>query len=161
MGLKEITAGTKTALPIAMRYIEAGEDKTPAFEIAFEFEQDGKKFTLPKQLWLTEKALEYTIKTLAILNFSENDQFDPKDGVMVDKNVIDWNKEVQIVVVREVNPESGTDYPKISYVNELSGSGFKTGTPETLKNTLGALGFKAKYIAEKSKHRPKSGPIPF
>jgi hypothetical protein len=43
----------------------------------------------------------------------------------IDANVLDLNKELSITVELERNDRDGKDYPRIRWVNELGGAGFK------------------------------------
>lgn len=154
MSYKEITSGNKTAKALAARFIEAGEKKSLAIEVSFEFEEPstGTKERLAWQGWLTPNAIENTLRTLTeVLEFNGNETHDA-NGVLTDPNVLNFTKEVQLVVGRETNPNNDKEYPKVKFVNNFSGSSkFQGATPDVLKNKLGAIGFKAAYLAAKQK----------
>lgn len=161
MSFKDITAGTKIGKATAARFIHAGEKQTPAIEVSFEFEEPstGTRERLAWQGWLTttgknggKGALEGTMETLVErLGFNGNESFDEKTGVLTDPHVLNWKKEVQLVIEMEVNPNDSKSYPKIKWVNNLGGSMFEGCTPELIKNQLGAMGFKAAFLAAKQK----------
>jgi hypothetical protein len=65
----------------------------------------------------SEKATERTMNTLELFGFVTYRAADLALGR--DANVLDLEKEVEIVVVHETN-ESGKTFPKVQYVNDLN-----------------------------------------
>ena len=66
---------------------------------------------------------EITIDALLVCGLSTDDLTQLADGV--DSKVLDTEKLVSITVELERNTNDGKDYPKIAWVNELGGGGFK------------------------------------
>lgn len=148
MGYKDITAGDKVAKPLGARFIKSKKG-TMAIEVSFEFVEPstGTPERLSYTGWITKDALPYTMETLVnVLKFNGNETTD-SSGVLTDPNAMAYGKEVKIVVALDTNPENGKTYPKIQYVNSLGGSAYQGCEPETIKSSLGALGFKAAYLA--------------
>ncbi len=154
MGFKDITAGNKTAKPIAARFIKA-KTGTLGMEVAFKFVENGQDERLNWVGWLSSGAIENTMKTLVdVLGYNGNDAVDA-NGVLVDPKALDYLKEVSLVVELErYQGQDGTEKssPKIKFVNKLGGSQFENCTPEVIKNDLHALGFKAAFLAARQSH---------
>lgn len=153
MSYKDISAGDKVARAVGARFIKAGTG-TVGLEVAFDFEENGNIERLMWVAWLSEKALQNSMKTLVdVLGFNGNDQCDD-NGILMDPVALDYKKQVKLVVDfeegkdKQGNP-TGKSYPRIKWVNNLGGSSFSGCTPESIKNDLGALGFKAAFLAAK------------
>ena len=155
MAYKDITAGTKTAKPIAARFITS-KNGNHALEVCFQFEETSThtQERLYWQGWLSQKALENTMKTLVeVLGFNGNDSVD-SNGVLTDPDALSYGKDVSIVVEMEsytTDDGQTKQAPKIKWVNKLSGSSFSGCNPEIIKNDLNAVGFKAAFLAAKQK----------
>ena len=79
------------------------------------------------------------------------------NGNYTDPKFLDYKREVKLVV--EGEEYEGKIYPKIKWVNALGGSAFAGCSPEIVKNELGAIGFKAAFLAAKQA-TAQSGPQP-
>ena len=139
MGIKDITAGTKKAKPIAARFIETDKG-TPGIEVAFEF--DNERLTWVG--WMTEKAQERSVKILVeVLGWNGSEAVDA-EGVFTDPKAFSFGKDVEVVV--ELETYEGKTYPKIKWVNNLGGgSQFSGAAPTKIKS----LGLKALFLAAK------------
>lgn len=164
MGLKNITPGRKTAKPVGARFIKSGKKETPAIEVEFEFEEPstGERERLTWQGWLTENSEKRTYETLAnVIGSNGNIEAMNDDGHFTDPKFVDRNREVSLVVeLEEAKNEDGSTkvnektgevqlWPRIKWVNNIGGSMYANVTPEVAKSSLGALGFKAKFLAAK------------
>ena len=160
MGYKDITAGDKKGKVVAARFIQSPKTQTMGFEVAFEFEEPstGAFERLNWVGWLSERAIENTMDTLVnVLGFNGNDETNA-DGTLKDENAL--NKETEVRLVVEIEQYNEKSYPKIKWVNKLSGSNFGSLAPETLKANLDKLGFKAAFLATKSQQKQDSN-VPF
>jgi len=156
MSYKDVVAGTKTAKPFAARFIKA-KTGTLGMEVAFKFiekKQDGSSSEerLNWVAWLSDKAIDNSLKTLVeVLGYNGNDSVDA-NGMLTDPNALVWDREVSLVVeIEDYTKQDGTtgQSPKIKWVNKLGGSSFGACTPESIKNDLGAMNFRAAFLAAK------------
>lgn len=146
MGLKDIQAGKKVAKALKARFAKAGTG-TDMIEVLFGFQENGVTERLAWQGWLSPNALERTMRTLVeVLGFNGNEANDPETHELTDPKALDWDREVELVVEIEENPNSGKFYPRIKWVNKLGGSAFEGVAPEIVKT--GA--FKAAFLAAKA-----------
>ena len=90
-----------------------GETKTgkPFVGLQFEVENEGRINT---RLFLTEKALDRTIKTLKRLGLSGDDLMVLVNGP--EGKGLDMNREVEIVVEMEAS-DDGKEYPRVKWIN--------------------------------------------
>jgi hypothetical protein len=164
-----ITAGDKIGKPLAARFIKSSKG-TPGIEVSFAFEEsDGSPQRLNRQFWLSEAAINYSMDTLVnVLGYSGSEATDA-NGVMTDPKAMNFGKEVKLVVELEAyQGEDGTtrESAKIKWVNSIGGSNYTGLTAETVKNDLGAVNFRAAFLAAKQ-GKPAaepsfdSGEIPF
>lgn len=177
MGYKEITAGRKIAKPTAARFIKA-QTGTLGLEIAFSFrEKDAQTGAETYErinwvAWMSEKAMERSMKTLVeTLGFNGDDSVDA-NGLLVNPQALAYGKDVELVVEMELNPNDNKSYPRVKWVNEVGGgSAFGSLAPESIKSDLGAIGFKAKFLAAQAAAKaakpnaangaaPAAGPVP-
>jgi hypothetical protein len=168
MGYKDITAGAKVARAKHARFVRP--KNTLGIEIEFEFKQEARPAAgtdpgypggVELRTWVgwfphdNKEHCKKVMKTLHdVLGFNGNDTADA-DGVLTDPQAFDWSREVQIVI--ELEPYEGKTYPKIAWVNKLGGSQFAACEPATLKNDLGALGFKAMFLEARQSAGQKPG----
>lgn len=144
--MKNITPGTKIARPYAGRFIKS-EKGTLGLEVAFKFKEGDLDETLTWVGWLSEKAMERTMKTLVeVLGFNGDDSVDA-NSVLTNPKALNYAQDVSLVIEMEINPNDQKQYPRIKWVNQLGGSGFKGLAPESIKSELGAVGFKAAFMA--------------
>lgn len=150
MSYKDITATDKIARPLSARIIKSGKG-TLGFEVEFGFTEQstGNEERLRWTGWLSSNAIEYTMDTLVnVLGYSGNDEIN-EDGTLKDPNVLNWLREVKIVV--EMEEYNGKSRAKIKWVNNLGGGGFQAAESNSLKAELGKLGFTAAFLAAKQK----------
>lgn len=172
MGYKDISAGDKTAQATGARFIQS-KNGTTGLEVAFKFTEtvDGKPSDqrLSWVGWLSSGAIENTMKTLVeVLEFNGNDEVHSTSdvearpalaGVLKDPKALNFGADVVIVI--EFEEYEGKSRPKIKWVNKAGGSAFAGLTPETVKAELGAIGFKAQYLAaKKGAGQPTAKPEP-
>ena len=169
-----ISAGNKIAKASGIRIITT-EKKSVAFEVAFDFQEEGSNQRLYWQGWIKNKdggtdAMERTIKTLIevldydgcqdVVNVPEGDI---RKGMLVNQDCINRKKDVQIVVEHENfvgNDGKNHVKAKIKWVNNIGGGSFAGVTPEIAKNELGAIGFKAMFQAMKGSAPKAAEPAP-
>lgn len=152
MGYKDIVAGDKIAKPLALRFVKSPKTGTPGIEVSFEFEEPsvGSIERLNWVGWLTKAAIGHTMKTLVeVLEYNGSKTTDA-NGVLTDPKVINFNKEVKLVIELEANPEDQKMHPKIKWVNNLGGSAYVGLTPESVKSDLASLGFDAAFQEAKT-----------
>jgi len=152
MSLKDVLPGDKIGKAVSMRYIESKEKKTPGVEICFKFTEPTTGGT--EQLnwigWLSEKAIHRTMETLVnVLGYNGSLDTDAS-GNYSDEKVLDFKREVKLVVEVEEG-EDGKEYHQIRWVNTLGGSQFEAIEPKVVKAKLAQIGFKAAFLAAKSK----------
>lgn len=141
MSYKDIKPGDYAAVPTGIRLIKSAKN-TPGVEVGFKFQVEGKDQHLNYVGWLTSAALENTMKTLVeVLGFNGDDELKP--------GCINMANPVTVVVEFEKNPEDQKEYPRIKWVNAISRSAFAGVEVEKVKTELGALGFKAAFLAAK------------
>jgi hypothetical protein len=158
MSYKDITAGERKAKPIAARFMKSKNKGTMGFEVIFEFEEPstGSQERQGWVGWLSAAAMENTMDTLVnVLGFNGNDTTN-EDGTLSDPEAINWDAEVKIVI--EMEEYNGKNYPKIKWVNKLSGGTHSTVEVKTLKADLDKLGFKAAFLMAK---KTKTEALPF
>ncbi len=150
MSYNNITKGNKVARPLSARIIKSGKG-TLGFEVEFSFHEEsiGGEERIRWTGWLSENALENTMATLVnVLGYSGNDEIN-EDGTLKDPNVLNWLKEVKLVI--EMEEYNGKSRAKVKWVNALGGGGFQAAESSSLKNELKALGFTAAFLAAKQK----------
>lgn len=159
MSNKDIQAGTYTGKPYSARFIESAK-QTPGIEVTFRLNCDGRQEMLAWTGWLTQEAIENTMKTLGgVLGFNGDKTMD-ENGFLIGKNCIAWDREVNLVVERETNPNNGKDYARIKFVNTIgSGQLFKNMTAMSAKEMLNKTGFDAAFLAFK-KENPGAAGLP-
>lgn len=167
MGLKDITAGDKIAHAIGARFIKSKKG-TFGFEVAFEFVEPstGGPERLSWVGWLSQNAIEKSLETLVeVLGYNGSEVTDP-NGVLTDPNVLNFKKEVKLVVEMEEGRDAETGapngklYPRIKWVNNIGGSMYQGVQVESIKNDLGAVGFKAAFLAARQNAGMSAGPRP-
>jgi hypothetical protein len=170
MSYKDITAGDKTAKPIAARLIKSSGKGTPGVEVSFEFLEPstGGVERLSWVGWLSPLAKEYTMDTLVNVLDSNGDDRLSAEGVFP-KGFVNTDKEVRLVVeLEEAKDQDGNPkvdengevrvYPNIKYVNSLSGSAYAGCTPDIGKQILAETGFKASFMSMAQKSGKKIKP---
>jgi hypothetical protein len=140
--------GTHVAKVKAARFIKS-KTGTLGFEVAFIIGAEQERMTWVG--WLSPKAIDNTMRTLVdVLGFNGNDAVDA-NGVLTDPKALDYTREVALVIENEsyTNPETGNTSvsPRIKWVNTLGGGQYAGVAPESVKNDLGACGFKAAFLA--------------
>lgn len=147
MSFKDIVAGDYVAKPVGVRFIKSPKTGTVGLETMFKFKVGANEERLSWVGWLTENALENSMKTyVEVLGFNGNENHDA-NGVLTDPKAINYEQEVKLVI--EMEQYEGKERAKIKWVNNLGGSGFVACEPETVKNHLGAIGFKAAFLSAK------------
>lgn len=148
MGYKDITDGEKIGRPTHARFIRS-KSGTMGLEVSFVFKQGANEERLNWVGWLSEKALENTMKTLVETLGFNGDETTDDQGNLTHPQALAWDHEVKLVIEHETNPANDKTYPRIKWVNKLGGSAYAACVPQTIKNDLGALGFKAAFLAAK------------
>lgn len=151
MGYKDIKKGDYVGKPLAARFVKA-KSGTIGLEVGFEFKNpatDG-----PERLawtgWLSEKAIDNTMKTLVeVLGFNGSKKCD-KDGVLTDPKALNYGQDVKLVIDLEPNQDGTKHYPKIKFVNKLGGSAYASADVETVEADLAGLNFDGAFAAAKS-----------
>lgn len=150
MGWKDVTPGEKIAKVVGARWIKSGTGKM-GLEVAFDFEEpttSGRE-RLNWVGWLSKDAIGNTMDTLVnVLGYNGSEDAD-ENGVLTDKKAFNLEQEVKLVVEMELNPNNDKEYPRIKWVNAMSGSGFAGVSKNVIKSELAALGFKAAFLASK------------
>lgn len=150
MGWKDITVGEKTAKVVGARWIKSNTGKM-GLEVAFDFEEpttNGRE-RLNWVGWLSKDAIGNTMDTLVnVLGYNGSEDAD-ENGVLTDKKAFNTEQEVKLVVEMELNPNNNKEYPRIKWVNSMSGSGFAGVSVNVVKSELQVLGFKAAFLAAK------------
>lgn len=134
------------------------ESKNGTAGISVEFETASDKITWTG--WLSEKAIERTLKTLAETLNSNGVETVDESGVFTDPGFVDTNKEVQLVIEMEEGKNAdGTtkidvngeivSYPTVKWVNS-GGSRFQGVGVAKSKAVLGGINFKAQFAAAKA-----------
>lgn len=149
MGWKEITAGTKRAKPVSARIIRA-KSGTLGMEVTFEFLEGTQIERLAWVGWLTSAAMENTMRTLVQTLGFNGDESTDATGVLTNKQALNWDQEVDLVVELEKAQDSEKTYPRVKWVNRIGGSGFQGCEPEVVKKELAAVGFKAAFLTAKA-----------
>lgn len=156
MAWKDITVGNKTAKAKAIRFIKSPEKGTPGFEVAFDFIEPstGGVETLLWVGWLSEKAKDFTVETLVnVLGFNGNVSMGA-DGVLNDPEVLDFKREVSLVVeLEEYEKDGGVKgySPRIKWVNSIGGSQYVGVEPELAKVELAKIGFQDLFVRHAKK----------
>lgn len=158
MGYRDIQAGDKIGVAVGARFVESKKG-TMGMEVEFNFEEPskGSMETLRWTGWLSENAIEKTMETLVdVLEFNGDDSVD-ENSVLKNPTALNYNKKVKLVV--ELEDYNGKSYPKIKWVNNVSGSSFVGVEPTIVKSKLDNLGFKAKFLAAKQKSGSVATPV--
>lgn len=164
MSYRDVTPGDKTARALAARFIKSKKG-TLGIEVSFEFEEKstGGNERLSWVGWLSGGAIEKTMETLVdVLNYNGSEVTD-QNGVLTDPNVLNFKKEVRLVVELEEGTDeagmpNGKSYPKIKWVNNMGGSMYQGVKVESIKNDLGAAGFKAAFLAARKNSGQSADP---
>lgn len=170
MGYKDITAGNKTGRAKAARFIKS-KGGTLGFEVSFEFKEGNSQERLSWVGWLTEKSLENTMETLVDVLGYNGSEVANAEGLLTDPKVLDYARDVQLVIEMEARKdESGNPKlddagqaildPRIKWVNKVGGSAYVGLAPETAKNELLQIGFKAAFLKAKQSSAPPPNRIP-
>jgi len=150
MGWKDITVGEKVAKVVGARWIKSNTGKM-GLEVAFDFEEpttNGRE-RLNWVGWLSKDAIGNTMDTLVnVLGYNGSEDAD-ENGVLTDKKAFNLEQEVKLVVEMELNPNNQKEYPRVKWVNSMSGSGFAGVSSNTVKAELQSIGFKAAFLASK------------
>jgi hypothetical protein len=131
-----VPAGTHLAKAIGGKF---GKAKTGTDGVSVRFKLKDSDQTIHWVGWLSPKAAERTMDTLAMLGFNE-------DAPLVDEGYTPAHfadKEVEVVIEHEPNEDGTKTYAKVKWVNEVGGNKFNglasTGTmPKDLKAQLAA-----------------------
>lgn len=159
MAFKDITPGDKTGKAVGMRVIESSKGSY-AIEVEFEFVEmsTGSVERLARQFWLTEAALDRTMKDLVeVLGYNGSEATDA-NGIFTDPNVINFEKEVKLVVEMEPNEDGSKVYPKIKWVNNIGGSQFAGVEVQKVQSKFKDIGFKAAFLSAKQGAKSGGGP---
>lgn len=152
MSYKDITEGKYTAKIVGGRMIQNKDKTKTAIEIAFDLQAGDSIERLLWQGWLSEAAIERTMKTLVeVLGYNGSTALD-EDGHLTDPAVFDFSRQVTLVVeMEEYQTQTGEmrQSPKIKWINAIAKSAFAGLRPETVKSTLAATGFQAAFLAAK------------
>lgn len=158
-----IAPGTYIAKAQAIRFMKSKTDKL-GIEVKFAL-RDVEQY-LYWTGWCTESALQNTLKTLVdVLEYDGDEtvvsvpENDPRAGMLTNQDCINRKKEVNLVV--EIETYEGKDRARIKWVNNVGGGQFGGCAPEVVKNELGTLGFRARYLAIKQGAAPSVGIDPF
>jgi hypothetical protein len=152
MSYKDVMPGEKIAKPIGARFIKS-EKGTLGMEVAFRFKNVSPAgLESEEQMnwvgWMSEKAIENTMDTLAnVLGFNGDDTIDPVTKMLTHPKALAYDQEVKLVIENETY--EGKVYPKIKWVNRIGGSAFASVGVDTIKADLNAIGFKAAFLAAK------------
>lgn len=142
MAYKDIKPGKYKAIPIAGKFGESGQKKTPGVGIQFQFEPvPGQIEVLSWTGWLSERAMERTFKTLALCGYDEAKGNLP-DGT-IPREYFDPKAEVEIDVQEEqyINDKGEPKTSmKIAWVNKLGGSGFAVADAGNVATMLKGIG---------------------
>ena len=156
-----ISAGQKIAKATAIRFVSSKAGSV-GIEVGFQIGLEGR---LSWTGWLTEKALEQTMKTLVeVLEFNGDEATvvvpdgDMRQGMMANQDCINRVKDVQLVVENETY--EGKTFAKIKWVNNVGGGQFAGCSPEIVKNQLSSIGFKAAFLSAKQGLPPKAPVAP-
>lgn len=149
-----VTEGYKnSAKALGIRIAKSPDKGTLLIEVPFKFQEDGKDTILYWQGWLTENAIGNTMKTLVeIMDYNgEEETVDvpeghADEGKFKNQNAINLQKEYSLKVVHEEYKEKTR--ARIAFVNNVGG-GFQGVSPVAVKSALGALGWKAEFLAAK------------
>lgn len=155
MGWNNVSAGDKIAKPVGMRMVTASTGKE-AVEIVFEFEgDDGGRERLEWQGWTSPPAVDFTMKTLKdVLGYDRTKATIGVGGVFVDPNVINFEREVKLVVeIEKYKTEAGEEKekPRIKWINTLGGSKFKGLDPREASSSRGLAALNQACIIEEQK----------
>lgn len=170
MGVKDIVAGDKVGKALGARFIKAKKG-TPGIEVVFEFEEPstGNRERLNWTGWLSERAINNTMETLATVLGSNGSDVVNAEGLFTDPNFLDYKKEVRLVVeMEEARNEDGSPkvdektgevqmWPRIKWVNNIGGSMYANVSPDVVKADLATVGFRAAFMAAKQQAK-QSGP---
>jgi hypothetical protein len=162
MGMKDITAGKYVAKAMEGAFGKIGANATPCVGVRFEFERaPGIKENIWHVMYLTDKAIEYTMDTLAgTLGYNENKDLikKPDGNMMFDRSFL-TDKEVEIVIEMEPDHKDPNKiYPRIKWVNELGGGSRFAGLSVT--EVFGSINLKAAAAAARArKGQPKAAPV--
>lgn len=165
MSYKDITPGDKLGNAVGARVIKSSKG-TVGIEVSFDFTEQstGGPERLSWVGWLSANAMEHTMDTLVNVLGYNGSETTNSEGIFTDPQVIDFKKEVKLVVEMEENPNNGKSYPKIKWVNNVGGSAFSGVSPEVVRSELAGLGFKAAFLASQKKSgktNTKQEDVPF
>lgn len=149
-----IQAGTYTAKAVGGRFGNSGQKGTPGIAITFKIKDSTDVITWVG--WLSEKSVERTMDTLAMLGFRED--LDVKNNEFGPEHLAD--KEVSIVVAMEPGYKDATkSFPKVQWINELGGA--KYGGLSSTGNAVppGLKGMLAAARARNGLKQPSQAPV--
>lgn len=152
-------SGTYKAKAKKARIIKSGNKGTLGIEVVFETEDPISDISYVG--WLSERAIEYTMKTLTGVMESDGKEEVDQDGNFVSPTFINYDKTYNLVVEMEEGKDKDGNvkidklglpkmYPVLKWVNEVGGSNYAGLEPEVAKTALKSVGFKAAFLAAKA-----------
>lgn len=142
MSWKDIAPGKYLAKAVRARFDQSSQKGTVFIEVEFVLNESGDN--LRWRGFLTEKTIERTMETMALLDWNNDENFGPGS--------VNVNKDVQLVVELEPDQADPTkEYPRVRWVNDLSGSKFTGMEPAALKEKLGGVNLKAEMQAARQR----------
>lgn len=142
MSWKDIKPGKHIAKATRARFDQSSQKGTVFIEV--EFELNETKENLRWRGFLTEKTIEKTMEVMALLDWNNDENFGPGS--------INTAKDVQLVVELEPDANDPTkEYPRVRWVNDLSGGKFTGMEPAALKEKLGGVNLKAEMAAARQR----------
>lgn len=147
-----VDAGSYDAKVVDYAISTTKEDK-PVAMIKFQFTDDtGQDQTLNWYGYFTEKTIEKTLETLAVVGWSTNDPSDLTQGK--GSGVLDESITVSIVVEHETY--EGKTRAKVRWVNQLSSSGFQEALDkQSAAKLFQGMNIKGAALAARKKFGPK------
>lgn len=145
-----IAEGKYLAKAIGGKYGMSNEKKTPGVAVTVEFAYEGKPHQLTWRGWFSEKTLERTIESLAIMGF---DEFKDAPSGSFDATHFDGT-EFEIVVEHEsfVGSDGQTKItPKIKWINRVGGSSFGFAENVEVKSVLAGIDIKKEMMVARQK----------
>lgn len=144
-----IQAGTYLAKPVAGAFDNNNKNKTLGVGVQFQIKNTTEKVWWVG--WLSEKAMERTCQTLALLGFDESKTPKLENGkATFDGSYFDPSAEVEIVIeLEKYIAKDGTEKtrPKVQWVNQPGGSKFGKIEPQELTSELTRINFRAEIAA--------------
>ncbi|AFC22529.1 hypothetical protein phi1422_0009 [Bdellovibrio phage phi1422] len=164
MGIKDITPGRRNAKLKGARFIESGKGK-PGLECSFEFTEPTTDMpeTLTWVGWLSDAAIENTMKTVVgVLEYNGSEKVNDQ-GELTDRAAFNYEKEIQITIEMEERKDAEGNLkldknsnpiidPRIKWVNNIGGSAYTGLTVDKVSSSLKAVGFRAAFLAAQKEH---------